>query len=614
MKLTRNKLILAALLGGAALGPALWPAMGQEAPESLLPPGFGDAPPAAPAPQPAQPAQPGRPAPAVPVPAPGGPVDLLPAPPVEAAGEPVEEEKSAAELAADAKEAAELELPTASRRPIEVVGVLDTHWGMAPDAFGNMSGVTLNGLLQRTSAPMPSRWASMLVRRALLSRVQAPRGVAPQDWVAERAWMLLRMGEADGARMLVQAVDVDRFTPRLLSIAAQTALATADPAGLCPLTALAGNSQEPIWPMATAICTSMAGDAAISGALIDRTRDRGLARGIDTLLAEKVIGAGSNGRRAITIEWTGVSKLTSWRFGLASATNVPIPDELFATVGPQARAWQARAPLLAPASRIGPARTAAALGVFSSAALVDLYGAVAELTDEADIADSDAGRLRTAFVGEDAAARMTAIRALWTGAQPGRDRYAALILTARAAARVQPGRDQASEAGKLIASMLSAGLDYQAARWAPVINALDDDDADDAWALLAVGVPRPGVDIGAGRVEDYVGRKGEDGAQRARLLVAALAGLGRLNAADAQRLGEQAGVNLAHQDAWTRAIDAAARRGEAGTVALLVATGMQTRDWQGVPAQYFSHMLSALRAVGLEGDARMIAAEAMTRA
>ncbi|AGH50500.1 hypothetical protein G432_13905 [Sphingomonas sp. MM-1] len=613
MKLPRNKLVLAALLGGAALGPALWPAMGQQAPESLLPPGFGDPAPAPPA-QPAQPAPPSRPA--APAPAPGAPADLLPpVPPPEMAAEAAApEEKSAAELAADAEKAAELELPDAARRPIDTVGVLDDRWGMRGDAFGDAGGRMLTGLMRRTAAPMPSRWASIVLRRALLSRVPAPRGAQPQDWVAERAWLLLRMGEADGARMLVQKVDVDRFNPRLLSIAAQTALATADPAALCPLTGAAGGSSEPIWPMATAICAALAGDSAVSGALIDRTRARGIARGIDTLLAEKVIGAGSNGRRAVTIEWTGVSKLTSWRFGMATATNVPIPDSLYATVGPQARAWAARAPLLAAPTRIAPARVAAALGVFSNAALVDLYGTVAEQTDEAEIAASDAGRLRAAYVGEDAAARMEAIRALWGGATGPRDRYAAAILTARAAARIAPDKEWANDAAALIGSMLSAGLDYQAERWAPVVKGMGGSAGDDAWALLAVGAPAPVVDASAGRVEDYVGRRGDEGAHRARLLVAALAGLGRVSAADAARLGQKAGVNLAHQDAWTRAIDTAAARGQAGTVALLVAAGMQTRDWAGVPPQYFSHMLAALRRVGLEGEARMMAAEAMTRA
>ena len=38
---------------------------------------------------------------------------------------------------------------------------------------------------------------------ALLAKVRAPRNVNPVDWTAERAWLLLRMGEADAARMLV---------------------------------------------------------------------------------------------------------------------------------------------------------------------------------------------------------------------------------------------------------------------------------------------------------------------------------------------------------------------------------------------------------------------------
>ena len=52
---------------------------------------------------------------------------------------------------------------------------------------------------------------------------------------------------------------------------------------------------------------------------------------------------------------------------------------------------------------------------------------------------------------------------------------------------------------------------------------------------------------------------------------------------------------------------------EPGTVLLIAALGMQTGDWRGVsPAQFF-RIVSALRRVGLDGEARMIAAEAMSR-
>ena len=38
---------------------------------------------------------------------------------------------------------------------------------------------------------------------ALLAKGEAPANVHPADWAAERAWLLLRLGEADAARMLV---------------------------------------------------------------------------------------------------------------------------------------------------------------------------------------------------------------------------------------------------------------------------------------------------------------------------------------------------------------------------------------------------------------------------
>src|SRR3546814_19132242 len=54
-------------------------------------------------------------------------------------------------------------------------------------------------------------------------------------FAAERAWLLIRMGEPVVARSLIQDVDTGNYTPKLLQVAMQAALATGDPAGLCPL-------------------------------------------------------------------------------------------------------------------------------------------------------------------------------------------------------------------------------------------------------------------------------------------------------------------------------------------------------------------------------------------
>src|SRR3546814_14262713 len=108
---------------------------------------------------------------------------------------------------------------------------------MAPNAFVVQSGRFRATLMKETRAPITSRWASILLRRELLSATDTPRDIDGADWVAERAWLLLPMGEADSARLLVPSVDSDRLTPRLYAIALQTFLSTADPARLCPLPA-----------------------------------------------------------------------------------------------------------------------------------------------------------------------------------------------------------------------------------------------------------------------------------------------------------------------------------------------------------------------------------------
>jgi hypothetical protein len=587
MNLRRSKAALAALLAGVAIGaPALWPATGQESPESLLPPGFDS------------------PVPPPPPEAPRAPTPILPPTALATPGEePMPGEEGEEEEEAEAPKV--FELPDEARRPVDMVGAIR---GYGAGAFGTAHGRYLSVLMRRVDAPIASRWASIMLRRALVSRLETPAGVSPADWIAERAWLLLRMGEADAARMLVQAVDVDRFTPKMYAVAAQVALATADPAGLCPLTQhQLVTSKEPAWPLAEAMCAALSGDTAMPSVIVDRVRQRNQARGVDLLLAEKVVGAGTNSRRAVNVEWEGVDRLTAWRYGLAAAVGLTIPEPLYDGASPQVRAWQARAPLMSAADRAAHARIAAALGVFSSASLVDLYGAMAEESDDYGT-ETTAGRLRAAYVGDDQEARLAAIRGLWEEGKGERDRYATLILTAQAAARVAPSADYAADAGKLIAAMFAAGLDRQAMRWAAIADAADNGDM--GWAILAVGAPRAVVDLRRSRVAAFA-----DDAEphKGRMLIAALAGIGRLSAKDQQQLAEDYQLALDGQNRWTRALDRAAAAREAGTVALLVAAGLQTPDWRGVPPAHLYRALIALRRVGLTGEARMIAAEAMSR-
>lgn len=602
---TFPKRSLAALVAAGGLA-ALAPAIGQDRPESILPPGFGDAPAAAPAPNPSSTPSP-TPAPRTgePIP-PTATVQPLPAPtavtdPAAAAAVPVPAPT------VDPAVLAEYEMPASVRRSLDSIGPVGAgQGGVDADAFGTADGRYVERLMRRLSAPLPSRWMSILLRRTLASRLDTPRGVNGADFAAERGWLLLRMGESVAARAVVQGVDTDNYTPKLYQVAMNTALATGDPGGLCPLVEGAMRTVPARgWTMAQAMCAGLSGYPAQAGPLLTAARRRSVASGIDLLLAQKVIGAGAQGRQAVTIEWDGVDALTSWRFGLAMATAVPVPDALYATAGPQMTYWRALSPSMTLADRLGAAEAAAGQGVLSSAALVDLYSAAVDDDSVQSATTAIARDLQTAYADRDADARMAALRQIWGSAAPAS--YARLVLTARAAARM-PASKTKVENDRLVASMLSAGLDRTAARWRSSVET-----GSDAWAMLLLGDPDAYGRVSYGDLAAYSGGEG-DSALKQRMLFAGLAGLGRLSPADVERAAQALDVRIGAENSWTRALDSAARSGQVGTVALLAATGMQTSAWKGVPPEALYRIIGALRAVGLDGEARMIAAEAIARA
>jgi hypothetical protein len=505
-----------------------------------------------------------------------------------------------------------IEYPAWARRDPWAVGPLSPRdAGLSDDAWGTASGPFLSTLMRRMQTPVASRWAHIALRNALLAKLHAPAGVHPVDWVAERAWLLLRLGEADGARMLVAGVDTDRFTPKMTQVAVQSALANADPPALCPLEDGIKQDDPGIQRLVQAMCASLAGQPEAAAAMIDQARRYGRIGGVDLALAEKVVGAGANGRTA-TIEWDPVDSLTAWRFGLATGTGAMPPDRLLNGSPTQLRAFQARAPLLSPQQRLPSAMIAAGLGVFSSQTMVDLYSSIYDSTDPSDLANSDSWQLRQAFVGKDTETRLAAIRKLLSTGKQGLQKEATRALVARAATLISPDAKLAKDAPELIAAMLAGGYDQAAARWIPAVNSMDNEDADRCWAMLALGAPNV-AEVGTSRITSFIRRDISRNQVRSALLVAGLAGLGRISADTANSLNRRYDLSLGHVTSWTKMIDAAAARRQGGTVLVLTGTGFQTAQFDRVPSAHLYHAVSALSSTGQGFTARMIAAEALSR-
>jgi hypothetical protein len=621
-------------LGGAVAALTIGlPVLGQE---SILPPGF-EQPKGAPAPSPApRPPRGASPSPS-PAPAPTPSPSATPpraAPPSAPASPTIvrddvtapdvslqipngsqggsDEQVTEADSLADVPEEAlpppppRYDLPPGSRRLLSRVGPLSADTGgIDPSAFG-VRGLYATALMEAIERPILSRWAHILLRRTLLSAVDTPATVNGADFTAARANVLLRQGESRAARLLVQQIDIDRASARLRQSVLAAAQANADPAMTCAF-APSMVGQDVRWDLMQAMCRAMDGEGGSASAIIERVTRRRQASAIDAKLAEKVVGAGANSRRNAIVRWENVDELTPWRFGMATTTGLVIPDPLWRNADPVIKLWAVQAPMITPDRRLALAPAAAEAGVLSARSYVDLVALAAEdsETGNGNATAALADDLRSAFVAATLADRVAAVLGL-----AGDDgNYAGRVLGARAAARIAPAAVTDDQLYGLFAAMFAGGLDNNAMAWAENTRV-----GSQAWGLLAVGSPRALVGTSASQIRDFASGDSSEDSQRTRLLAAALIGLGRLSEEESSRAASDHSLDLGRATGWSRAIDNAATRGEAGTVVLLTAIGLQgNQGWQGVPPHHLYHITRALRQVGLGAEARMIAAEAVTR-
>jgi hypothetical protein len=609
----------ALLIGGAALALTSALAMAQSAPESILPPGFDDptpTPSATPAPRPSA-APSSAPTPgattSIPViqPLPGGETladgGAVPLPDNLPSLDQLEK-MSTDELDAFLGLKPTIDIPPAARRSMARVGVIAPDEGGLPVySLANQPASLVRAAIAGTKGPLVSRWGHILLRRALASRLEAPAGMDPAEFAGLRAAALNRLGEFAAARALVQDVDTANWSPLLTASALDAYLGTADIVGACPAIRLQGNVREDgTWRMWQSICNAYAGEGARAGTDLNRIRSRGLTDRIDVLLAQRYAGAAGSGRSGVTIEWDGVDHLTPWRFALANAVGEDVPQSLIDNAAPYYARAAATAPMLGLPQRIAASDMAGREGILSARAMVDLYAQLHAAEDvDGDAADT-ADTLRDAYVLPDPAKRVAAIKDIWGSG--GAVDYGRQVLTAYAAARLVPAKDLVDDAAPLIASMLAAGLERDALRWATVVP-----EGTEAWALLVFADPYRSNAVPGGAIDNFVGDDASAKKRKSAFFVAGLAGLGRISQGAANSYSRDMKLGLGSQTRWTAAIDRAAAVDNRALVALLAGLGMQGSGWDKMTPRYLYHIVSALNRVGMTSEARMIAAEAVAR-
>ena len=597
--------------------------LAQRAPESILPPGLqqpAPAPTASPTPAPTPSAAPSNSAP----PAADGEV-VQPVPsvaPATPAPPPVVTEDEFANIPSvrelenmNTDELDELlglkpkvDIPPAAQRSLDTIGVLGAGDGGLPQAsLARQPAGLVRAALAGIRGPVISRWGHILLRRALASRLAAPEGMDPVAFATLRTNALNRLGEHAVARALVQNVDNANYDTGLTDAAIDAYVGTADIVGACPIVRLDSTDRETSqWRSLRAICNAYAGESQRAQNDLRRLLSRTSDGRVDVFLAQRYAAAAGQARRAVTIEWDDVDELTPWRFALANAVGEPIPDTLLQDAGPYYLKSSAIAPMLPAPQRLRGGNMAAGAGILSANALIDLYSQLyADEVQGGVDPNETAARLRTAYVAPASADRVAAIRGIWG---QGED-YGSRVLTAYAAARVTPSDAFANDAGDLIGSMLTAGLDRNAIRWQNFVA-----DGSLGWALLALATPNAAGTVSEGDVDSFVDADNSSGQRKAKMLVAGLAGLGRLDEGSMADLSDQLGVNLVARTRFTRVIDQAAAAENRVLVAYLAGLGMQGDSWDQMTARQLYHIVAALNRVGLNAEARMIAAEAVSRA
>jgi hypothetical protein len=498
----------------------------------------------------------------------------------------------------------------AQRRSLSEVGIIDASEGGMPEgSLANQSESLVRTALEGTKRPLISRWGHIVLRRALVSRLDAPGGMGAAEFAALRANVLNSLGEHQVARALVQQVDAGNYNDALRDAAIDAYIGTGDLLGSCPIVRRGDRDarDDTAWLLLREICGAYAGEEARASRDIRRLLSEEKVPVIDGRLAERFAGAAGLGQRAVNIEWEGVGGLTPLRFAMANALGEPVPQGLLDEAGAYYLKASATAPMLTAESRIAGAELAARSGIMSSRAMVDLYSAVFARGNGAGDAVLTAERLRAAYVGEDVSDRLDAIQDVWGGNDAGR--YGRMVTTAYAAARLPVSAGQKSAADDLITAMLTAGLDRDAGAWASVVEP-----GSQGWALLALSQPDQTQQVDVDAFDDFVSQDNSSKQHKSRMLLAGLVALNRIETAQYTEYSEDLALDLTRETAWTRAIDKASEARNSALVVLLAGLGMQGSGWDKMTGLHLYHIVRALERVGLEAEARLIAAEAVARA
>lgn len=551
------------------------------------------------------------------------PLRLTPPPPREAPAQPSAPARPAAPAGIEVEQARPLDM--------EAIGLIEPgQGGLGADAWNGTARGVAERLVRDLPAPLASTPMRDMVVRLLASTLASPAGEGRASLTALRARKLGELGDAARAEALAERVPARETDEGLLRATLDAAWLAGrnDEACTRARDALA-RSRHPEFQKSLMFCQALAGDRQRAEMGLTLLRDQGVPE--DPLFVTLLLAQGGDGRG---VRLDNARALTPLGFAMLRAAKVAPPADLAQSDSPATLVALAGTEGIAPELRLAAAERAEAFGAFASADLAKLYAELpltaAQLADPTAFARTDGGaRGRAAlFQAAKAAqggARLDALQRLW---RHGRERggYATL---ARASldllAEIGPSAEHAAHAPEAARAYLLAGRIDDAREWLRFANAArigggqaEEDRHAGLWVLAALaGLDWPVGDEARAFLawREATGRA-DARAAPARVALAAtlLAGIGHLPpggafAAFPDTAPARAPIAMPHPAVWTALHQAAVAGRTAETIAL-AAQALGPEGPAGAAPQTLLAVFDALRAVGQDETARLMALEA----
>lgn len=361
----------------------------------------------------------------------------------------------------------------------ESVGLSDpAQLKLPPDVWAGSNRELIDRLIAALPAGGVSTPARDLAKRLLVVAGEPPAEAAPPKvgFVALRAGKLLAMGDVESASALARLVPGRSEDDALSRVLLDAAFATYDNAAACALTrARLNRLNDPYWEKALIFCQALAGEHARAQLGLSLLREQNAPE--DPAFA-RLVGALAGDTRAIVDRLPEPAPL---HLAVMRAARQNLPADAAEAAGPLVLRMIATTPNAALETRLAAAERAEAYGAVPAETLAQIYDSVPftpeQLAGALSFAEGDRGPRGRAILYRAAkaqtvgVARAEALQRSWRLARE-RGGYATAVRVALPLLlELTPGTELSFFAADAVRALLLAGRLEEARRWLALIRA-----------------------------------------------------------------------------------------------------------------------------------------------